>query len=318
MAMAIMVGRDSNESKKAQWFIDDWKQALLALDGTLDIRTWPDVGNANEIEAVLVWRHPLAELQHYPNLKCIISLAAGVDHVLADEKLPRQVPVVRVMDPYMANDIVQYVVVNVLNYIKRTQHWANSQKQHEWNKKPPFNFSEKTIGIMGLGFLGKKAALMLAQLGLKVIGWSSSPKNMEGVNSFTGKEQFQQFLTASDILICMLPLTSQTIDILNKKTFSHLPCGAYLINLGRGEHLVEADLLEALALGQLSGACLDVFRTEPLPKDHPFWAHPQIIVTPHIASVTNAKTAAPQVLENYRRAVTNKQLLNTVDIEKGY
>lgn len=316
--MAILVGRNEEEQKSLDWFIRDWQQALLALDASLDIRVWPEIGNKDDIEFLLVWNHPLGVLTQFPNIKAIASLAAGVDHVLADNNVDKAVPIVRVTDTYMANDIVQYVAAYALSYIKQVPHWALKQQQKIWYKQPPFTLAEKTIGIMGLGFLGSKAAFIFQQMGLKVIGWSNSPKMLPDVKSYTGEAELAEFLSQTGILICMLPLTNKTRHILNEDTFSKLPRGCYLINVGRGQQLVEQDLLNALASGQLSGACLDVFTQEPLPADHPFWSHPNVIITPHIASVTNAATVAPQVLSNYRNALNNLPLANPVDLLKGY
>ncbi len=318
MAIAILVGRDEQERKNYDWFIDQWSHALLALQQDLDIRIWPAVKDHREIDFALVWNHPLGVLNEFPSLKGIASLAAGVDHLMVDPQLTKHVPIARVVDPYMANDIVQYVTAVALCQIKRMDHWRCQQQQKRWAKEPPFSLADRTIGIMGLGFLGGKAALMLQSLGLKVIGWSQSPKQIEGVKTYTGEADFSAFLSQSSTLICMLPLTSATRNILNRETFSLLPKGAYLINVGRGEQLVDEDLLEAIDQGQLSGACLDVFRQEPLPSSHPFWSHDAIRVTPHVASVTNASTAAPQVLENYKRALAGLTLLNLVDVSKGY
>lgn len=318
MAIAILVGRNEAEQQANAWFTQAWKDTLLSLDPHLDIRIWPNVGNHQDIDCLLVWNHQLGLLNQFPQAKIIASLAAGVDHLLVDPDIDSRIPIVRVIDPYMANDIVQYVVAYLLRYIKRVPHWAEKQQQHSWSKEPPFTFSDKNIGIMGLGYLGGKAAQLLSQLGLKVSGWSYSSKTLTGITHFVGQSQFHDFLSQADILICMLPLTKKTKNILNKQTFAHLPTGAYLINVGRGDHLVEEDLLEALAQGQVGGACLDVFRQEPLPVNHPFWSHPHIIVTPHIASVTNPSTAAPQILENYQRVLSGKALLNRVDFSKGY
>ncbi len=157
MAIAILVGRDDKKHQQLEWFIDEWRKALLALDPELDIRVWPEVGNLSEIDIALVWSHPVGVLNTLPNLKAIISLAAGVDHIFADTHLPKNIPILRVKDPYMANDIVQYVVVCVLNYVKRMAAWATYQKTATWMRKPPFNYSDKTIGVMGLGFLGEKS-----------------------------------------------------------------------------------------------------------------------------------------------------------------
>lgn len=318
MAIAILVGRNDKERQSANWFCLDWKKALLSLNSSLDIRIWPNIGDPAEIDFVLVWNHPLGTLNQFVNAKAIYSLAAGVDHIFVDSNLNPLIPLVRIVDPYMANDIVQYVAAYVLHYIKRLDHWAEKQKQKIWFKEPPFTYSDQTIGIMGLGHLGGKAAHILHQLGLNTIGWSQSPKNFPGITHYTNEAEFSKFLARTNILICMLPLTPKTENILNRHTFSQLPEKAYLINVGRGKHLVEEDLLTALSSGQLSGACLDVFRTEPLPPEHPFWGHPLIQVTPHIASVTNPLTAAPQLYDNYKRAMAGLNMHHVVNTTRGY
>lgn len=318
MAIAIIVGRDLDETKRFDWFINEWRRVFLALDPTLDIRIWPEVGDVNDIDAAFCWLHPHGILKKFPNLKCIASLAAGVDRLLADAELPKNIPIVRVTDPYMANDIVQYALASVLHYVKRLGDWETNQEKKLWTRNPPINYSHKTIGVMGLGYLGQKAAETFSQIGLKVIGWSRTAKTISGVTCFSGQSDFFTFLSQADILICMLPLTPDTRDILNANTFSHLPRSAYLVNIGRGEHLVDEDLIAALHSGQISGACLDVQRQEPMPPDHLLWTHPGIRITPHIASVTNPETAAPQMLENYKRALRGEALLNQVDVGRGY
>lgn len=318
MAIAVIVGRDENETKQFDWFINEWRRVFLKLDPKLDLRIWPNVGDVNEIDAAFVWRHAPGVLKIFPNLKCISSLAAGVDHVLADSDLPAHVPIVRITDPFMATDIMHYVLVSVLHYVKRMGDYEINQQKKSWTRQPPFTYADKTVGIMGMGFLGKKVAHALSQIGLNVIGWRQSAKKDTDIQCFIGKEQLPEFLSKTGILVCMLPRTAQTENILNKETFSCLSKGAYLINLGRGEHLVEEDLIPAIESGQLSGACLDVQREEPLPASHPFWAHPKIRITPHIASITNPATAAPQVLDNYHRALQGEPLMGVVSIEKGY
>lgn len=319
MAIAIVVGRDQADQERHAWFIASWKEALLALDPSLDIRVWPEVGDVSEIEVALVWRHPIGILTNFSSLKAVISLAAGVDHVLVDPHLSKTVPIARVLDHYMANDIMQYVVGSVLYYMRRFDHWQAKQRQTIWFKEPPFAFTEQAVGVMGLGFLGGRAAKALLDVGLRVRGWRSTSADCdERIECFSGAEQLPLFLSEIKVLVCMLPLTPATRGILSNAVFELLPRGAYLINVGRGEHLVEADLLQALSSGQLSGATLDVFHEEPLPATHPFWAHPAIRVTPHIASVTNPVTAAPQVLENYGRALAGQALTNRVSLANLY
>ncbi len=291
---------------------------LRKINPEMDIRIWPEMGHVEDIDLVLAWRHPLGVTKQFPNLKCIASLAAGVDHLLIDPALPKDIPIVRVMDPYMANDIVQYVLTYVLHHVKRVDHWDDCQDKKIWGRKPPFNFSDKTIGLMGMGFLGKKTATALQTIGLRVIGWSQSPKKLNEIKHFCGDTEFSDFLSQTDILVCLLPLTPKTENILNHDTFSQLKPNACLINLGRGAHLIEKDLITHLDSGKLHYAYLDVFREEPLPATHPFWTHPKIRVTPHIASVTHPKTAVPQLIEVYSKLLAGENIENLVDLVKGY
>jgi len=318
MAIALLVGRNEQDKKRFPHFTQKFAQLLTTLHPDLDLRIYPDLGDYNEIDFAIVWRHPLGVLAQLPNLKCIASLGAGVDHILADINLPTEVPIVRIVDPAMSTEITQYVVATVLYRLKRFDLWADNQQQKIWRSTSQFNFLDKTVGILGLGFLGGHAAQTLHSLGIKVIGWSQSPKKLTGITHFTGAAELNSFLSKSDVLVCLLPLTTETTEILNAKNFARLPRCAYLINLGRGDHLVEADLLAALDSDQLSGACLDVFREEPLPPDHPFWAHPHIRVTPHIASVTNPNTVMSQIIDNYQRAIAGEPLLNCIDPKRGY
>ncbi len=319
MAILICVGKGEAEKKSFNWFIDGWKNKLLSMDSALDVRIFPDYGNPDEIDTILIWSFLIQELARFKNLKCILALSAGVDHLLMqDTSCVRNVPIARLKDPFMKNDIVQYAVVSVLNYVKLMDRWRNRQKEKKWDKTPPFNLSDKKVAVMGLGYLGESVAVALQQLGLKVIGWSNSKKNIPDVTDYVGEAQFDQFLSKADILVCMLPLTPETENIINKRTIHKMPKGAYIINFARGQHIVDEDLLAALASGHLSGVTLDVFRKEPLPPEHPFWKHPKIRVTPHIASVTNIETAAPQIFENYQRALAGKSLLNEVSLKKGY
>ena len=293
-----------------------WISALKNVDPTLDIRVWPDVGNPNDIEFALVWRYPSGILKQFPDLKCISSLGAGVDHIMSDHERPQHVPIVRVIDKLLVRDMTQYIVLAVLNYTRHYDEYRNYQKNQQWTRLPPNN--EINVGIMGLGQLGQDAAAKLRDLGFAVLSWSNSAKDFAGIKVFQGDKQFSTFLAQTHILVNLLPLTPATRDILNQTTFQQLPKGAYIINVARGDHLVENDLIIALDSGQLSGASLDVFRTEPLPPSHPFWLHPKIKITPHSASVTNPKSVAAQIVDNYHRALAGKPLLHLVDVKKGY
>ncbi len=297
---------------------ETWARHLRAADPELDIRVWPETGRPDEVKFALCWQHPPGELKKYPNLKCIASMGAGVDHILADPELPAGVPVTRVVEPSMAQSMSEYVVLAVLSHCRNLKPHLDDQQQRKWNPRIPLLVREVEVGIMGLGQLGSDAACKLHALGFPVRGWSRSEKSVPRVRSFAGQADFQEFLAGSRVLVCLLPLTPATRGILNRSTFAGLPGGAYLVNAARGEHLVEQDLLEALAEGRLAGACLDVFREEPLPAEHPFWRHPKIVVTPHISSLTYAESVAPQIAANYRRLQTGEPLLNLVDRARGY
>jgi glyoxylate/hydroxypyruvate reductase A len=295
-----------------------WEKRILASEPGIDLRVWPAAGAREEVAFVLAWRPPHGELRRFPNLKCIASMGAGVDNILSDPDLPAGVPITRIVDVSMARSMSEYVVMGVLNYCRSTRFFKDRETEEVWQPIIPRLAEKETIGILGLGQLGLDAARKLMALGFKVAGWRRSDLLQEGISTFCGRDQFAAFLAESRILINMLPLTPATENILNRDTFGHLPRGAYLINVARGQHLVEADLLAAIASGQLSGACLDVFRTEPLPEKHPFWQHPDITVTPHIASLTNPAAVIPQIMENYRRVKAGQAVLNRVDCNRGY
>ena len=298
--------------------VTSWIKHLGRLEPGIDIRVWPDSGDVDDIEFALSWQHPPGAFKKYKHLKCIASLGAGVDHLLADPDLPAGVPITRVVELSMAQSMSEYVVLAVLNHCRHFDNYRNDQSQKKWQPRIPLLAAEMRVGIMGLGQLGRDAAGKLSALGFAVSGWSRTPKTIEGVDCFAGAEALDDFLSQTRILICMLPLTPQTKGILNRQTFNGLPAGAYVINVARGAHLVEDDLLAALDSEQLSGACLDVFETEPLPVDHPFWDHPKIKVTPHISSITFSRAVAPQIIDNYRRSQTGQPLLNIVDPIRGY
>ncbi|MGD2096634.1 MAG: glyoxylate/hydroxypyruvate reductase A [Desulfobacterales bacterium] len=298
--------------------VTSWVKHLSQLAPEIDIRIWPDTGNVDEIDFALSWNHPPGEFRKYKHLKCIASLGAGVDHLLSDPDLPAGVPITRVVEHSMARSMSEYVVLAVLNHCRQFDVYRTDQSQKNWQPRIPLLSANMRIGIMGLGQLGKDAARKLSALGFAVSGWSKTPKTIVGADCFAGAEALDDFLPRTRILICMLPLTPQTKGILNQHTFDRLPAGAYVINVARGAHLIEDDLLAALDADQLSGACLDVFETEPLPSDHPFWDHPKIKVTPHISSITFPRAVAPQIIDNYRRSLAGQPLLHVVDPKRCY
>ena len=309
MSLAIICpGRD----------VRQWVRALQAGEPQLKVETWPEIGDPGSVEFALVWKHPPGILAGFANLRCISSLGAGVDALLEDRQLPAGVPLVRIVDEGLKQSMAEYVCLGALDYFRRFAQYRQQQADRIWQARPVRQIGAMRVGILGLGELGSHVAGRLAAIGFAVHGWSRSRKSLAGIPSYCGDEELAAFLAASEILVCLLPLTPATRGILDAGLFRQLPAGAYVINVARGEHLVEADLLAALDSGRLSGALLDVFRQEPLPQDHPFWPHPRISITPHIASISSPESAVPQVLENYHRALSGGPLLNRVDPQRGY
>ncbi len=298
---------------------DWWTAELARRVDDLEVRVWPDVGDVADIEFALVWQPRAGDLRRYPNLRAIFSLGAGVDHLLGDpSQLPPGVPIARVVDPLLTAGMTEFVLLHVLRYHRCWPEYMAQAVDHVWRPHRQYTTSDRTIGIMGLGVLGRAAADALTGLGFTVVGWSRSPKNLPGLTTFHGDDGLMPFLGRAQILICMLPLTPATAGILKAGTFAALPEGAVLINLARGAHLVEADLIPALDSGRLSAAALDVFRTEPLPPAHPFWAHPAITVTPHVATLSDPRSVADLVVANIRRIRAGEPPANAVDPAVGY
>ena len=295
-----------------------WRAQLTRLTRQLDIRVWPEIGKPAEIDYALVWRPEPGFLASLPNLKLILSLGAGVDHLLGDPQLPQHLPIVRLVDPHMTAAMSEYVVLQVLRLHRRDLEYRAQQQAVVWRELDQQNAVERRVGILGLGELGRDAAKKLRALGFDVAGWSRGERTVPGVASYAGANGLPQLLCRSEILVCLLPLTAETEGILNGSTLALLPKGAALVNAARGAHLVEEDLLAALASGQISAAVLDVFREEPLPAGHPFWRHPRVILTPHVAAFTNPATAAPIILDNIRRFDEGRPLLNRIDPARGY
>jgi len=299
-----------------------WREALQPemgeMDFSRDFRIWPDIGTPDDIDAALVWRPEPGSLKSLPNLKVIINLGAGVDAILEDSTWPRDVPLVRMIDPSLTRHMTEFIVHRVLHFHRKFHVYDKFQASRTWKELPQDDTLTKRVGILGLGELGADAARLLVPFGFKMAGWSRSEKKMDGVESFSGKEGLVPFLNRTDILVCLLPLTPQTEGIINAETLHHLPADSYIINAARGGHVVENDLLDALDSGHIAGAALDVFHNEPLPEDSPFWAHPKVLLTPHIASLSVPASAAKDIARTIRRMRNGDALDNLVDLEAGY
>ncbi|MGB0256269.1 MAG: 2-hydroxyacid dehydrogenase [Flavobacteriaceae bacterium] len=270
----------------------------------------------SEIELLLVWKHPKGSLQNFKNLQLLYSLGAGVDHLMSDPDIPKDVPICRIVDPLLAFSMSNYIVYAVLDFQRRMDKYRQDQHQKIWDHyaAPERNIR---IGVLGLGTLGQDAALKLRGLGFDVAGYSPSPKNIPGI-ACHHSDQLPAFLQSVNVLVCTVPYTSDTHALLNTSLFQQLPKGSYLINVARGKVQVENDILEALETHHLSGAFLDVFETEPLPKDSPLWHHPKVTITPHIASITKPEAGVRQIVANWERVQNKTPLEHQVDLQKGY
>jgi glyoxylate/hydroxypyruvate reductase A len=297
---------------------EPWRQALAKELPDLEFRVWPDCGPLDRISYALVWKPPPGLLKTLPRLKGILSLGAGVDHLFVDPDTPRNIPIVRMVDAGYAAQMSEYALYGVLHFQRAMNDYLAQQRRKEWRQLPAITAPECIVGVLGLGVLGLHVVRTLTPLGYRVLGWSRSPKQIAGVTTFHGQEGFGSFLSTVRILVNFLPLTSETVGILNARTFAALPRGAALINIARGGHLVESDLLAALDSGQLSGAMLDVFEEEPLPSGHPFWQHPKIVVTPHVAGQAIAELMVSQVVDSIRTIERGGTPLGLVDPLRGY
>ncbi len=294
-----------------------WRAALTALDPTLDFRVWPEAGELAEIDAALVWQPPPGMLKDYPNLRLVQSLGAGIDHIFSDPELP-DVPVARLIDPELTRQMIEYVLLALLSRHRRMDRFRAQQQERAWVHAIPLPATATRVGVLGIGAIGGAVARAIAGLGFPVTGWSRRPRQVEGIEAVSGDEALEGLLAQSDVLVCLLPLTPDTEGILDARAFAALPKDAYVINAGRGGHLVEADLLAALDSGHLSGAWLDVFRAEPLPTDHRFWHHPKVTMTPHVAAWVLPNSGAAFVLDNLRRVRAGEEPLHRVDLGRGY
>lgn len=295
-----------------------WKKVLEAGLGPVDFRTLDALGDKADIEIALAWKPPTGLIASFPNVRLIVSLGMGVDHLLADDRLPAGVPIVRIMDDGLVGQMSEYAIYWALRHHRDIDKYEASQRAKKWRPEAFADTIDRRVGVMGLGSIGQDTARKFAALGFPTAGWSRTRKTVPGVETFHGRDGLAAFLARSDILVNVLPLTRDTKGILDAGAFTTLPRGAYLINMARGGHVVDEALLAALESGQLSGAALDVFNQEPLPESHPYWTHPKVHVTPHIAGATNPRTASPGVIENIKRMRAGQPLIHTVDPVTGY
>jgi glyoxylate/hydroxypyruvate reductase len=297
----------------------EWREALGREVPDLECRNWDDPGDDALVEYALVWKPAHGELRRrFPNLTTIFSLGAGVDHLLSDPDLPVGIPIIRMVEPELTRGMTEYVVLHVLRYHRAAPALEDQQSRGEWRELVTPTAPKRRVGIMGLGVIGRDCLRVLSALGFALSGWSRTPKEIPGVACFHGADGLAAFLAETEILVCVLPFTAATDNILNQKLFAQLPHGASLINAGRGDLQDEDDILAALESDQLAAATLDVFRQEPLPSTHPFWAHPKVTVTPHNAGMAQPWSAAGAVAANIDRIRKGETPLNIADVNAGY
>jgi glyoxylate/hydroxypyruvate reductase A len=313
---AILVAVDGPQA-------DDWLEALKANAKGREVRAWPAAAeNLRGIAFACVWLPPRGLLAQLPDLKAIINLGAGVDHLLADPGLPA-VPVARVAHGDLTMRVTEYVVLHVLMHHRRQRLYDAQQRERVWRVHDQPAASEVAVGVMGLGAIGSNAAGALARLGFRVAGWSRSPKTLSGIETFHGRSSLDAFLARTEILVCLLPRTAETEGLLNLALFRRLKRdgaagGAYLVNAGRGQSQIDADIVSALDEGTLEGATLDVFQQEPLAHGSPLWSHPKVTITPHNAGDISPHVFAPQVIAQIERFERGLPLDNLVDRARGY
>ncbi|OEK04658.1 2-hydroxyacid dehydrogenase [Roseivirga misakiensis] len=297
------------------WDPKPWVSGLSKSENVSKIHVWPTNDDLSNVEVLFVWK-PLDNgvIDKLPKLKWISSLGAGVDHLMHDPQIPSNIPITRIVDPFLAQDMTNYVIMGLMMHQRSMRTHMQNQRELIWDR---ITYKPLKVGVMGLGALGKDLAEKLVVLGFDVYGFSRSEKVIEGVKCFD-ESGLNEFLKETEVLVNLLPVTPKTENILNADVFNQMPDGAYLINVARGNHLVEKDLIAALDSNKLSGALLDVFKEEPLPTQNPLWLHEKVSITPHVASVTTPDSAIKLLLNNLLRLKKKEALLHQVDLERGY
>ena len=294
---------------------EPWLAGLRAALPQAKIELWQT--GASPADYAVVWAPPQQFFDEQPQLKAVFAIGAGVDALLK-LRLPASASFVRLDDAGMAVQMAEYVCHAVIRHFRELDVYAADISQGRWTAHPPRNRADFPVGVMGMGVLGQRVAQALTHFEFPVNGWSRTAKAIEGIRGFHGDEQRDDFLAASRILVNLLPLTVDTQGIMNRNTLSRLQPGGYVINVARGAHLVDEDLLALLDSGHLAGATLDVFRTEPLPLDHPFWRHPNITITPHTSARTLRETSIAQIAGKLMALQRGEFVAGLVDVGRGY
>ncbi len=295
----------------------EWARLFATKAPDIPFHIWPDTGNADRVRYLAAWMPPQDIERQFPNLELFFSAGAGVDQ-FDIATLPRDLPVVRMAEPGVVAGMVEYATMAVLALHRDLPAYIQQQREGRWAGHRVYPASKRRVSVLGLGVLGRAVLNQLRTLDFQLAGWSRTRRQVDGVTCYAGQEELPAMLASTDILVCLLPLTPDTRGMLDSRLFQHLPRGASLVHVGRGAHLDQQALLDALEAGWLSGAVVDVTDPEPLPAGHPFWMHPKILLTPHIASMTQPETAVELVLDNIRRHEAGAPLIGLVDRVRGY
>ena len=297
---------------------DLWDAAFSAAGAGTDIRREGSIGTLEDVEFAVVWAPPAGRLKEFPNLKYIFSIGAGVTHITLDPDTSMNVPIVRLQDDMLVLDMVSHITHWVLHFHRYYNRYKLYEAEKKWLRHRYPENNERRVAVLGLGQTGRATCERLRGFDFDVVGWSRSPKEIEGVTCLNGDDAFPELLARADILVNLLPLTPATTDLINAQTLLQLPDGAFLINCGRGGTVVDADLIAALDAGKIEAAALDVFRDEPLAADSPYWSHPAVSVTPHAAAPTNERSAARFIANQIRLAQDGGTPAPIVDHQRGY
>ncbi len=304
----------------SQWEDADlWSRELSTACPGIDFRVWPEIGDPTNVTMIAIDYDDIRAdiFSTFPNLRCIVFLGHGAGDLLNHPALPPGVAVVRLKDPGLIRAMVEYVVLYLLRDLRLEPTYVEQQRRRIWQQHMPRFVTNVQVGVMGLGSVGEAIAKTLRDLHFQVSGWARSQHTIGGISCLHGTGKLSEFLAKLDYVVCVLPLTTETEGLINAESIRLMKRGVYFINIGRGPVVVEADLLSALEEGHLSGATLDVFQTEPLPSDHPFWPHPKVMITPH-ESAARLDGSLPAIAENYQRLRRGQPLINLADPKKGY
>ncbi|MTI09859.1 2-hydroxyacid dehydrogenase [Curvivirga aplysinae] len=296
-----------------------WMEELpRLLPNDLPIYEYPDIPDKEDITYALVWDHPKGDLATYPNLKAVLSLGAGVEHLAEDNSLPDNLPIIRLVDPAVADDMAMHSLYWCMNFHRHYHIYQEQQIKKHWERYPCKPAEDFKVGILGLGNIGSVVGQKVGQNGYQTLGWDLSRKTIQDIETYHGLDQLTDFLENLDVLVNCLPLTSDTTNMIDGNFLSKMKQGSFLINISRGAIIKDQDLLSKLDEGHIAAAALDAFIEEPLPNDNPFWSHPKVHVTPHMSGATYARSAAKVLVNNINRLEKGKAAFPLYDRQKGF